>query len=476
MQRTPPTSPPGSPTPGSSKGKGIGKGASNKPPNPKAEERVPEFSDDDEPGDVLFDNKYAKSTLEDIKISWNGASRGYGKAKKKFTGFIPHFAAPFNMEIAASMRELIENLTNFYRTLELTADAASIIYQHEILSERLQGLEKDHNDMLAQLHKYVNSLSSVKSNSTLNQRLANQLVVDNLPHPVLAFKPKPLSKDSTPDEFAIWKDNFEVYFTASNAHNCDTKIQSVFLNTCIDEFLVSTLKKRVTDGMPVFGTSDAIPGHIQLLEQHFLTRFPIHIRRAEIFLFKPDDKMKPSQYFSHMIQKINEAELLQTPVHDIMTSFLATNCPDAQLRLELLRSDYVSLNGMVNRALTYEQAQSVFKKPTEEVNAVQARKRSQYQQGKRNKNQPSTPPAKGKSTPTKKKCPGCDSEKHERKDCPHKDKICSFCKIKGHIETACRKKKAKDKDGTAHYVEEECQNAQIEYCSGTASPTPPLYL
>ena len=70
--------------------------------------------------------------------------------------------------------------------------------------------------------------------------------------------------------------------------------------------------------------------------------------------------MKPSQYFSHMIQKINKAELLQALVHDIMTSFLANNCPDPQLRLEFLRSDYVSLNGMVNQALTYEQAQSVF--------------------------------------------------------------------------------------------------------------------
>ena len=151
--------------------------------------------------------------------------------------------------------------------------------------------------------------------------------------------------------------------------------------------------------------------------------------------------MKPSQYFSHKIQKINEAELLQTPVHDIMTSFLATNCPDPQLRLKLLRSDYVSLNGMVNRALTYEQAQSVFKKPTEEVYAVQARKRSQYQQGKCIKNQPAATLNKGKSQPSKKKCPGCDSEKHERKDCPHKDKVCSFCKIKGHIELACRKKR-----------------------------------
>ena len=83
-----------------------------------------------------------------------------------------------------------------------------------------------------------------------------------------------------------------------------------------------------------------------------------------------------------------------------MTSFLATNCPDPQLRLELLRLDYVSLNGMVKRALTYKQAQSVFKKPTEEVNAVQARKRSQYQHGKRNKNQPAAPQNKGKSQPT----------------------------------------------------------------------------
>ena len=238
MQRTPPGTPSDSPIPGSSKGKRTGKGVSNRTQNPQPHNETKHDSEDEgEPGDLLFDNKYAKSSREDIKISWNGASRGYGKAKKNFTRFIPHFSAPFNMEIAASMRELIENLTNFYRTLELTADAASIIYQHEVLSERLQALEKDHTDMLTQLHKYVNSLSNVKLNSTLNQRLATQLVVDNLPHPVLAFKPKPLSNDSTPNEFAIWKDNFEVYFTASNTHNCDTKIQSVFLNTCIDLYL-----------------------------------------------------------------------------------------------------------------------------------------------------------------------------------------------------------------------------------------------
>ena len=132
---------------------------------------------------------------------------------------------------------------------------------------------------------------------------------------------------------------------------------------------------------------------------------------------------------------------------------------------------------MVNRALTYQQAQSVFKKPTEEVIAVQARKCSQFQQGKRNKNQPPANTTKGKGQPTKKKkCPGCDSEKHKQKDCPHKEKICSFCKIKGHIEIAYLKKKQKENDDAANKIEEECQNAQIEYCSGTPSLTPPIYL
>ena len=120
--------------------------------------------------------------------------------------------------------------------------------------------------MHSQLHKYVNSISNLKLNFSLPPRLVNQRAFDNQPHPVIAFKPKQLSKDSTTEEFVIWKDNFEVYFTASNANNCNTRIQSVSLNPCIDEFLVSMLKKGITDGMPVFGTSDAIPGHIQLLE------------------------------------------------------------------------------------------------------------------------------------------------------------------------------------------------------------------
>ena len=164
------------------------------------------------------------------------------------------------------MRDLIENLVNIYNILEITEDSASLIYQHEVLADRLHMLEADHIAMLNDLHKYVNFVANVKLTSSLPQQLFNPgPAQDNQPRQLLAFKPKTLSKDSTPEEFAIWKDSFEVYFTATNVHNCDTKIiHSVFLHTCIDEFLVSTLKKWITEGMPIFGTSDTLPGHIQL--------------------------------------------------------------------------------------------------------------------------------------------------------------------------------------------------------------------
>ena len=87
MQRTPPGTPSGSPIPGSFKGKGTGKGASNRTQNPRPHEETILYSDnEEEPGDILFDNKYARSSLEDKKNSWNGASRGYGKAKKSLLG------------------------------------------------------------------------------------------------------------------------------------------------------------------------------------------------------------------------------------------------------------------------------------------------------------------------------------------------------------------------------------------------------
>ena len=71
MQRTLPGNPSSSPTPGSSKGKGVGKGASNCYQDPPPyDETICESEEEYEPGDALFDNKYAKYSLEEIKFPW----------------------------------------------------------------------------------------------------------------------------------------------------------------------------------------------------------------------------------------------------------------------------------------------------------------------------------------------------------------------------------------------------------------------
>lgn len=121
--------------------------------------------------------------------------------------------------------------------------------------------------MLTQLHKYVNSVNKVKLTSSLPLSLITQEAQDNQLHPVIAFKPKPLSQNFTPENFAIWKDNFEVYFTTSNGHHCETKNQSVFLNTCIDEFLVSILKQQITDAF-LISDQDIKPNPKKTLPSH----------------------------------------------------------------------------------------------------------------------------------------------------------------------------------------------------------------
>ena len=43
--------------------------------------------------------------------------------------------------------------------------------------------------------------------------------------------------------------------------------------------------------------------------------------------------------------------------------------------------------------------------------------------------------------PDSKACFRCDKKGHEPKDCYYRESTCTYCKIKGHLETACRKKK-----------------------------------
>ena len=50
-------------------------------------------------------------------------------------------------------------------------------------------------------------------------------------------------------------------------------------------------------------------------------------------------------------------------------------------------------------------------------------------------------PHKQSKPDSKAPCFRCDKTGHEPKDCRYRESTCSYCRIKGHLETACRKKK-----------------------------------
>ena len=431
-------------------------------------------------------NPYLTRTEEDIKAGYNTSTRIYGKSKKSYPSFRPHIDRPFTNEIAPAVEQLLANLTNVWTTMVYSAQALATKFDSNELYEKCLALDEEHCEMVENLTNYLNSKAYEEENESEDDNQNQQAGdgINHLPKPIMAFKPSTLSKDATPEEFSIWKDGYEAYFTASNVHNCSNKIQAVFLNTCLDPFLISNLKKRSGTEVPTFSRNTDVPGHMKMLEQYFISRYPLHLRRADLFAFKPAEKMKSSEYFAHVIQMMNDAQVLQTPVHDIMTSFLAHNCPSSQLRLELLRADFISLNTLVVKAQKFEQA-SLSHSDREEAHAAasSSRKRTPYQANKRNRNSPNAP-SKGAGSGKPKTCFSCNSEKHERKDCPHKEKICEYCKIKGHIHQACKRKaqgipppnkdnKQKDrnqKTNMTNYDDPE------EYYVNASSSTPTLLL
>ncbi len=381
------------------------------------------------------DNPYAAHGQLDIKRAYNSATRNYGKLKKKFPGFLPHISHSYSEEIAPELHQLQESMEQFFQTMEFSSMALWDKFGDDSLYEKWHALVVNHDDIIDSIIKYMNSKPGPPQNNIqMDAGNNNILPKEHLPKPILAFKPKDLDKDASPEEYDVWKDNFEVYFEASNAYNCSFKTQSILLFTCLDSFMTSHLKKRSGTDIPTFCNDNEGPSHMNILDQYFRNKYPIHVRRADLFAFRATQDMKSSEFFITALQKMSDAQIMTTPVHDIMTSFLAHNCPDPFLRLELLRSEFISLNSLVNKALTFEMA-NLSPKNVESAYAM-SRKKTPYQKNKQGQGN-----SYKKPDSTDKACPGCGSRNHVRKDCPHKDKTCEYCKIKGHLQSVCRRKK-----------------------------------
>ena len=416
-------------------------------------------------------NSFINCNARKMKSAYNHKTRIYGKSSNKFRPYEPHLKHPFHPEIAGELLQLQRNLIHYFSTLEKTSVAPWSKLNRDTIYNKIPTPQDLQADMVIQKEQYL------EPNQQIEYEPENEDKADDLPprapkkrpgmpKPVAASKPNELSKNATPEEFETWKDNFEAYLKASNAHNCSTKTQAAFLFTGIDPDLVSMLTKKSEAGIPTFSSDNDKISFIPLIERYFKKRYPLHVRRTESPAFNKTQKMKPSEYFIQAIQMMYDAEIMNATVHDFITSLVANVCPEATLRMQLLQADLLSIQTIVNKALTPETAK--VKDPGESTYTTGQRRRTQYQnrkpgnQGPSQQNDPKT-------------CQSCGSNKHGRRDCQYKDKTCDFCKIKGHLQRVCRKNLG-TKIHNARSTQEETQDSTHRSNNVSSSTTPPLII
>lgn len=131
--------------------------------------------------------------------------------------------------------------------------------------------------------------------------------------------------------------------------------------------------------MPWSGTSDALPGHIQLLEHHFSTRFPYTCGEQKFF----STNQMNTRGRHNTSPSLTEDQRSRTTPNSRSRSYDLIPCNKLS-RPTTQTGAKVSMAWYTINALTYEQSKSVFRKPQKERNVFQARKRSAYLAGRRN--------------------------------------------------------------------------------------------
>ena len=72
-----------------------------------------------------------------------------------------------------------------------------------------------------------------------------------LPKPNSALKPKELTREHTPIEFAAWIEQFSAYFTSSRMMNSTILEQQAYFKNCIGAYLISRIQSKILPNSPI---------------------------------------------------------------------------------------------------------------------------------------------------------------------------------------------------------------------------------
>ena len=260
------------------------------------------------------------------------------------------------------------------------------------------------------------------------------------------LRPQELTREVNPAELRAWVAQFKRYYRASRMKTVSIYEQRGYLNSCLSLNLQLFLNSTVEDDAEIFDADldedyDPEPTRyscIGAIQMDFLARYPLASRRCNALKLRQPRGQPWATFRMKARETIEDAALEMVDRETLESIILINACTDEELKKLFLDKEGATVQDLDRIADNYERKMADVRGTTE-IDKVYATTMPNS-----SKNNSAKPMQKKENKGLG--CLRCGKANHVRKDC-RKDAniVCNFCKIKGHMEQACNKKKSNEK-------------------------------
>lgn len=279
--------------------------------------------------------------------------------------------------------------------------------------------------------------ASAKQNANAGT-VPNYKIVDSM-------KPEKISKACSPLEMEHWKKQFKAFFTSSHLELRPLHEQQQHFCSAIDSNLLAIMETRIRDNTNIFTNDEDEVTCFKIMEEEFLTMYPLDTRRLEFLSLKQRERESFSDYLARG-QKLKDLAAMPTfKDDDLFKLVLVSGMMDQDLQQDCMELPTGGnlLADIITKGKGRDSTNAIKKKIEEQVpskkswtRATEAKTQSQNNGKKSSK--------AGKKVPDKKKklqeeglCYRCGDHKTDQPCKLDKDHECENCGKKGHVEKTC---------------------------------------
>ena len=262
--------------------------------------------------------------------------------------------------------------------------------------------------------------------------------------PLADLKPEQLSLDDSPSTLRSWKFNFNGYYRSAALDTYTVEEQHVFLMNFLKPDLANRVREndKYRENLPVLGQVDSL---MAVVDDEFLTRYPLFNRRLEYFRLKQETGEKFSDFALKLRRAGEEAQLPQMDEQQLHMFRYITGVTDTKLRDRFFRLADPTLDDLKNTVKSYEAGVCAAEAISGSRSRAAVARGRQSRGRSKSRGRISLPPELAHL------CGRCASKRHQSDDCdkPFKSLRCDFCERNGHVEQVCFKKLRQDNPDSA---------------------------